>query len=300
MNEQVDFNRLSISGLNWSVGLLFLILILGAVVGIVWNRRRPPVLTPVSAGSAHYLGELSWLLAPGIVLATFLGIAVIGPARVSPTAAAKIGAASEKVGPSIVPAGSTVSIKKPQPVDVPSSAPDWLNEEPIREGQVQRFVLSSQQYVTREECEQELLAQTTELLHDDLRLMQPGLEEPLRWKPTMDDLRRSVIKDQYSQVVERDFGTFHSPMNRVWWKLEISPDTRQEFLPVWRNEIAAGRIRMGGVIASAFVLALSLTTIFYRLDSQTMGRRRMWLGAYVTTLGSLVTLGILFVGRHLL
>ena len=278
---------------------MFLLLLgCGFALGIWWKLRssrivHTPVVLPRS--KPRYLSEISWLTAPAVVLATFAGITSIhGFAN---------GSGSETAKPRDRDHGLQAShqIRAVEPRILPVTAeslaqrPEWVQQERTSDGVTERVVISSQQYSTREEAERELTTSATELLLKDLHRLYPGEPRPRNWRPTGEEITRVAVKQQYVEAVERDFGTFTHPMYRVWWQLEISPEVRTEFLPGWRRGLTGTRITHVGIAASSLVLAVSLLSMFRRLDVQTLGKSRLKLVAMTGLIVWLWCLAIRFV-----
>ena len=242
------------------------------------NTTSKPVMEAVPR-RIRCAGELSWLLAPTVVAGTFAGISISEQksspgfdfirssqsqvdARPKPAIPAKMDPMSTDVRPVVA---SLTGL---------TQRPSWIDQLQTDDGITRRTVISSQQYTTQDEAEQELASTAADILLQDLRQLDPDTARHTSWRPTDESLKRIAIKRQYVEAIERDFGNFVHPMYRVWWQMELSPEIRMEFLPAWRSALTVSRIRQVGIVVSTIVLLMTLMTIYYRLNILTNGARR--------------------------
>lgn len=132
--------------------------------------------------------------------------------------------------------------------------PEWIQAPEVHSGSRQRRILASRLYTSVAEAERELLAETSNLVRDDLRQHVPLARRATLADVSGDTLRTLVVTNQHTQTEEKDFGTFEAPMQRVWWEVQFDDQTRDNFLPSIRHEIARGRLLVG-------VWALALATL---------------------------------------
>ena len=220
------------------------------------------------------IGELGWFTAPVLVATTFAAILFIDFAQVSGTDRLR---SNNGLSKPLVRNRDLIEPVHAQKSD--QSRPAWIDKPEIHDGLSEQRVLSSQQYSTREEAEQELLKQANQILQDDLARLFPGESAVSPWNPTLELLKQHAVKQQYAEVVDRDFGSFVHPMYRVWWQVELSPEVRVEFLPMWRKGITSARIRLVGVVTTSVVLVISLMAFYYRASLLRGGTvfSRLWL-----------------------
>lgn len=129
--------------------------------------------------------------------------------------------------------------------------PAWIQTPEVHSGSRQRRILASRLYTSVAEAERELLQETTSLVRDDLRQHLPLARQATLANVSGDTLRTLVVTNQFQQSEQKDFGTFEAPMQRVWWEVQFDDQTRDNFLPSIRHEIARGRLLVG-VWALAF------------------------------------------------
>ena len=269
------------------LALLFVVAVLGYVGLRTWRSRRisataRPVASsgrvlPVPSLSVRFqlVREMSWLMVPFVVIGSFgimtdprallagwgLSTTAIAP-PLPPTRPMAVG-----VDANPIPV-STVS------TNVSSSRPAWVNQPRVVDGDCEQIVLTSQQYSTREEAEQELRVAAVRLVEEDLQRLQSGPFRPTSWRPAADDVVAHAVKKRYDDVNERDFGSFTHPMHRASWLVELSPAVRTEFMPAWRRAVISFRILFVAGVASLFAMAASASVMYFRLDSLTQGRAR--------------------------
>lgn len=281
--------------------------LIGVLVSVAMARLRRGAAMPQSVSPQppsilslfarfQFVHEFAWLVVPFVVIASF-GMTTDPRAFLSrwefptmfvtptlPQSPANAGGVETNRVP--IAAVSTSGT---------SPRPAWVDKPREAEGDGEQIVLTSQQYSTKEEAEQELRAAAVQLVEHDLQRLQTGSFRPSYWRPAADEVIAHAVKGRYDDVTERDFGTFTHPMHRVSWQVELSPAVRTEFMPAWRRELVSFRILLVAVVASLFAMAASVGVMCFRLDSLTQGRSRGvlkllaggvmagWLGLVVTS-----------------
>jgi hypothetical protein len=168
------------------------------------------------------------------------------------------------------------------PTDGVQATPAWLKPGTETVGESQFVVVSSKQYATLPEARADADRQVIDLLRADLRRytsqtwVRPdeiiGLQESLQ----------AAVRDQYVETVSRDFGSFFAPMHRVWYRVELSPATREPALIRWRAALANTRMVAtgGGFLA---LLCVPLAIVGYaRCNRWTGGKARRPLACAAT------------------
>lgn len=125
------------------------------------------------------------------------------------------------------------------------SLPAWIHRPEVHSDSRQRLVLASRLYTSVAEAERELLQETTNLVREDLRQHVPLARQATLADVSGDTLRMQVVTNQFTQTEKKDFGTFEAPMQRVWWEVQFDDQTRDNFRPSIRHEIARGRLLVG-------------------------------------------------------
>lgn len=134
------------------------------------------------------------------------------------------------------------------------SLPAWIQTPEVHSGSRQRLILASRLYTSVAEAERELLQEATTLVRDDLRQHVPLARHATLANVSGDTLRTLVVTNQFQQTEKKDFGNFEAPMQRVWWEVQFDDQTRGNFVPAIRHEVARGRLLVG-------VWALALATL---------------------------------------
>lgn len=278
--------------------LAMLILLLLAAFAIariaLRSRRRARGVEASTPHRVRYFGELGWLAAPAIAVATFAGISTLEDsadwnADMFRSKLGLLGVNNESHAPAVTMDTHQVGTdERTSSLTAERSIqrPDWLDQVRTGDGTSERIVIASRQYTTREEAETELAASATALLIQDLQQLRPEMTRPSSWNPPREAIKQHMVKQQYLEAVDHDFGSFVHPMYRVWWQIELSPEVRTEFLPEWRRGLTVNRIHRVGVVASTLVLAASLLAMYRRLDVLTRGawrtRLRLLTGSVAT------------------
>jgi hypothetical protein len=168
--------------------------------------------------------------------------------------------------------------------------PAWTQEREVSSDDSTRFVLTSRQYSTRAEAEQEVLAVAADLFQKDFEQdhAMTGLD---RWRISPDDVRRHAVVRSFDEVLETDFGSFTAPMHRLHVQVELSPAVQAHFYPEWRQHVVAHRLWILGGLVGLVTLILGTSSTYFRLDSLTNGLYRRRLKVAAT---SLIVAGGLF------
>jgi hypothetical protein len=150
----------------------------------------------------------------------------------------------------------------------------WITAGSKSVGETASIVISSKQYATQAEAEQDAGRQVVALLRDDLRKhTSPAWVQPKEVIGIPEALGLAV-RDQYVETVNRDFGSFFAPMYRLWYRVELSPKVREPGLVRWRAALAETRILTagGGFLA---ILCVPLAVVAYgRCNRWTHGKAR--------------------------
>ena len=286
MHESAEVPGMSAVKLDLALlSILFLVVPLLVVCAIVYARRRRSSLTSsVSHSRLGFFGELTWLSAPVIVAATFAGISASESGMTgwnrhprTPATASQPGSSTKSLGPLAITPVPTDDRSTTASADGQTQRPAWIDQPRTVDGVIERIVIASQQYTTRDEAELELSAGAADLLLRDLQQLHPGSSRASSWHPSSEEIKRRAVKQQYVEVVERDFGNFFHPMYRVWWQVELSPEVRTEFLPAWKRGLTLNRIHFVGVVATSLVMVASVWATCHRLNFLTPRGGRTWL-----------------------
>jgi hypothetical protein len=137
-----------------------------------------------------------------------------------------------------------------------SKRPDWASLEraktPRQDGEITIVVLPSALFATEQEAEASLQPQIMSLVESDfLKVVRKRSMRPRELK-SITGMADSAVTARYVEMETRDLGAVTAPMYRVWMKLELSPQTRAQFLDVYRTQVTESRI----LVVSALLLGL--------------------------------------------
>ena len=265
------------------LSILILILVVSLLVFAIVRARRKwsGQSSPTTRSRLGLFSELGWFTAPAIVAATFVGISASESGMTrwnrdsrTPATASPPRSSTKLLGPLAITPVPTDDRTTITSADGQTQRLAWVDQPRTVDGVIERIVIASQQYTTRDEAEQELSASAADLLVRDLQQLHPGSSRASSWHPSNEEIKRHAVKQQYVEVVERDFGNFFHPMYRVWWQVELSPEVRTEFLPAWKQGLTLNRIRCVGLVTVSLALAASVWAIYHRLNVVTQGAWR--------------------------
>ena len=147
--------------------------------------------------------------------------------------------------------------------------PAWVDQTRVIDGDCTRIVLTSQQYATKDEAEQELRVAAVKLVEEDLQRIQTGSFGPKSWRPRADDVIAHAVQQRYDEIADRNFGKFTHPMVRVSWQVELSPRVRTEFAPAWRRALISFRIILVAAVAINFTMLATASLMYFRIAART-------------------------------
>ena len=171
-----------------------------------------------------------------------------------------------------------------------ANRPNWTQQSPSTSSDVTRLVLSSRLWTTSAEAESELGTKAAEALRADFDQRHHGWLDPKAVNCLKESrIIETAVKDRYLERVEQDFGTFSSPMNRLWWQVEISPIVRTELYTDWKRALVQNRILAVGTALALATMAFNALGMLAALSRLSITRRSQLLSAALAG-GSVVTL----------
>ena len=157
--------------------------------------------------------------------------------------------------------------------DLAGNRPQWTVEKEQTTGDIRRVVLTSQLWSTEEEAKEELRGRVAALVRSDFEARHHGWLDPDSDRFLNDDRAVEVaVKEKYIERFEQDFGKFKSPMNKVWWQVELSPMVRTELYPAWKTAVVENRIIIIGSILAMVTLLANECALFVRLRREANGK----------------------------
>ncbi|MDZ4684054.1 MAG: hypothetical protein SH850_03130 [Planctomycetaceae bacterium] len=200
--------------------------------------NRPTVTVAPESPATPKLPETPSTMLPALPMAPVSAVEDIA------LAPAPVAAFTPAVAP--VPAEPPTADRTTVDPTSPAGPPAWIKSGAQTVGESQFLVISSKQYATRAEAENDAGRQVMALLREDLRKytsqtwVRPneviGLPESLGL----------AVRDTYVETASRDFGSFFAPMHRVWYRVELSPAVREPALMRWRAALATSRMATAG------------------------------------------------------
>lgn len=153
--------------------------------------------------------------------------------------------------------------------DLTANRPKWTNSGDRLEGDIRQIVISSKLWSTEEEAKNELQAKASEIVREDFARRHQGLINSTSLRFLNDErLIKVAVKERYLERTERDFGSFSSPMNRLWWLVEVSPIVRTELYPSWKSAVVQNRVLMVGTTLALITLLVNSFGLFFALKQQ--------------------------------
>ncbi|HUQ69283.1 MAG TPA: hypothetical protein VM165_07170 [Planctomycetaceae bacterium] len=158
----------------------------------------------------------------------------------------------------------------------PAGPPAWIKSVPQTNGEIQTLVISSKQYATQAEAENDASGQVMALLREDLRkyTSQTWVQPRDVIGTPLSEVVGLAVREQYVETVNRDFGSFFAPMYRVWYRVELSPQVREPVLVRWRAALTESRmLAAGGGFLALLCVPLAVVT-YGRCNRWTHGKAR--------------------------
>jgi len=254
------------------------------------QSSRQPVRQPQAAKAQPSWSMLSGLLtamvsswlAPVCVIVLFFVLSGnAGPAGNSFLTTGALDKPVESAGSSESADGARVSasglLVNRGEESVATSKPAWIEAgDRTISADEQLVVLSSTLWSTAEEAAAELRPRAATLVRRDFEHRHPLLIERASPRLLTDDrLIEAAIKRRFLEPVEQDFGTFSSPMYRLWWQIEISPLVRTELYPDWKRGVVGNRVLAIGVALALLTLITSGVTLSGQLHRVFSHRSRV-------------------------
>lgn len=168
------------------------------------------------------------------------------------------------------------------------SVPAWVTIEAdlvVDGDRVLRHV-QSQQYATVEEAEAEALREAAQIASRDLHEYQAYT---VGWNVPKELVRNHAIRGRHIEKIERDFGQFTAQMYRAHMQVELSPETRQNFQPAWKEQLVQRRLTVMGSVVGLLTVILIAAASYLRLDAATHGAHRrglQWAAASLVAAGT--------------
>ncbi len=247
-------------------GILLLIFFFGAglLTSLVYRR---PVTAAAPAGSVPNTDRnYGWLVVPAICLAV-LG-ALVQPALLpSPdTDFARKSAAFVAQQEHTNKVWRELLARSTEPDSDQKDIPDWLQPEALTDQPKllttsQYYLLSSGQYSSTQEAENELLPHAAFVLQRAFQQTHPW-QGP--WTVPVALLRERVITKQFIEKRPKTIGKFSGDLYRLHMLVDVSPDACETFTLDWKSQIVQHRLAVLGVLFGWIACVFFAATYYFR------------------------------------
>lgn len=136
--------------------------------------------------------------------------------------------------------------------------PDWLQDRSLSSHQ---FLLSSGQYSTPQEAENELLPHAAFLLQRAFQESHPW-QGP--WVVPLTQVRERVVDKQFIEKRSKTIGKFTGDIYRLHMRVDVSPAVCEAFTASWKSQIVAHRLQVLGVLFAWLVGVFFAASIYFR------------------------------------
>ena len=168
-------------------------------------------------------------------------------------------------------------------VDINTNRPKWIEEGNQSDDDIQHVVLTSKLWSTEAEADQELLPQAASIVRADFDNRHLQFFNRASHRLLSDDqITQCAVKGRYVEQIEQNFGTFSSPMYRLWLQVEVSPLVRTELYPAWKKAVLGNRILTVGTILALLTLAANAISLFSALKA-VPNRRSIYVASIVAS-----------------
>lgn len=139
-----------------------------------------------------------------------------------------------------------------------NNIPDWLQDRTLSSHQ---FLLSSGQYSTPQEAENELLPHAAFLLqrafHESHRWQGP-------WVVPLTQVRERVVDKQFIEKRSKTIGKFSGDIYRLHMRVDVSPSICDTFTASWKSQIVAHRLQVLGVLFAWLACVFFAAAFYFR------------------------------------
>lgn len=242
----------SIVGLG---GILLLVFFFSAGLLTSFAFRRPVTAAASLPNTDRTYG---WLVVPAICLAV-LGV-LAQPAllpAVDPNLGNKAAALrqqedhTEKVWQDLIQSSA-------KPDDEVQNIPDWLREKSLTG---QQYLLSSGQYSSPQEAENELLPHAAFLLQSVFQQTHPWQGA---WTVPLAQVRERVVDKQFLEKRSKTIGKFTGDLYRLHMRVDVSPNVCETFVSEWKSQIVQHRLEVLGVLFGWIACVFFAATYYFR------------------------------------
>ena len=270
----------------WPVLILGMMVLVAVGIGLqVYFRGREA--RPVRGTASTVLSAI-WIL-PVLALCVFLGARALFVLR---------GGASEPIrtvethGTEFISADDAPALPLPDPVRTWS---EYSVDDDDHESPTQVFVISSKQYATVDEADEQVGWAALEKIREDFHRLH-GHQGHWTIPPA---IVQDAIRHRYVEPITHTTGTVDFEVYRVHAQVVLDPPLRGALHKVWREQISQRRLWTLGSLLGFATLLVGVCAAYLRLDLLTQGayRRRLKLATVaLIAAGGLAAAGLMPMG----
>ena len=145
-----------------------------------------------------------------------------------------------------------------RPGDEIQNIPDWLKNRSTTSDQI---LLTSEQFSTRKEAEDELLPFAAHLLQRTFHETHPWQGA---WNVPLAQVRERVVAQQFYEQRKMTTGKFSGDIHRLHMLVNVSPSVAETFTENWKSQIVEHRLKVLGVLFGWLTCVLFTGSVFYR------------------------------------
>lgn len=285
--EATAFDRItrSVSQVERPVwfGIASLLALLAGIT-LVWHKstRSKPVTPP---GTTTMKSGLGWMIVPIVCLVGL--VALVAPRMISETRPAiwTQPAISTSQREKMDKAVRDLSEVSSGPGAEVQNIPDWIRQQSQRKDQ---YLLSSGQYSTRQEAEDELLPIAADLLQRAFHENHPWQGE---WNVPLAQVRERVADQQFVERRNVSSGSKTFEMYRLHMLVNVTPEVCETFTESWKSQIVERRLKLFGVLLAWLSCVLLLGSVYYR-SLAIPGAAQHWGGAIKVSVLTIVVTAV--------
>lgn len=147
----------------------------------------------------------------------------------------------------------------PPVTPIPEKTPDWVTKSPqqalpafdVLARKPTTVAVGSKPYASVQEADAEARQAVCELIARDVDVFARQSVVRARRLDVPAAIIEAAIRDRFVESKQHDFGSFTAPMYRVWYQIELSPQSRMTALQHLRQSTAMARLQFVGFVLAA-------------------------------------------------
>ncbi|MDB5336258.1 MAG: hypothetical protein JWN70_1877 [Planctomycetaceae bacterium] len=256
-----SFGLVTIVGIG---GILLLVFFFGVGLLTSFAFRRP--VTAAAGPVPNTDRTYGWLVVPAICLAVLGALAQPALLPSADTDFARKSAAFVAQQEHTNKVWRELLARSTEPDSDVKNIPDWLKPESLTDQPTlltksQYYLLSSSQYSSTQEAENELLPHAAFLVRRAFQETHPW-QGP--WTVPLALLRERVITKQFIEKRPKTIGKFSGDLYRLHMLVDVSPDACETFTLDWKSQIVQHRLEVLGVLFGWIACVFFAATYYFR------------------------------------